>query len=70
MIVFSIEKFKIGEVAPGVVENTGKLIYKGPACILREATEQEFIDYTINTFGKSPRRLNNNKCYYYEISVD
>ena len=70
MIIFSMERFKVGEILNGSIALDRKKIYKGPVQVMREATEEEFIEFTTKERGKPPRKVNNNKCYYYEVSID
>ena len=70
MIIYSTEPFPVGKIITGTIELNNKKLYHGPAQVMREATEEEFIQNTLELSGKAPRRVSNGKCYYYEISVD
>ena len=74
IILFCTERMKVGSITKGViaVKEKGQMIkqYDGPMQVMREVTEEEFIKYNIEKTGKIPKRVNNNKCYYYEVSID
>lgn len=70
MIIATDKPKNINSIENKTIAFNQDIIYTGPIFILREATEEEYIQATIKEFGKAPVRRTTKKCYYYEVSID